>query len=153
MRRGGDKLRVATNGASIGALDQKLSRPEAANEQWRIDTESILNRFPVNSLLISTLVKGANELKAHKIEAEEEINEARVQTMVLTTQASVVRYLWCLGCCFLEKMELGFSVTGELPKEGSRLGEWLWFHVGHRNGLLRPFLPHLQSPLPIGYPN
>ncbi|MED6210569.1 hypothetical protein PIB30_065372, partial [Stylosanthes scabra] len=33
MRRGGDKLRVAVNGASIGAPDQKLSRPEAANEQ------------------------------------------------------------------------------------------------------------------------
>ncbi|MED6198202.1 hypothetical protein PIB30_063848 [Stylosanthes scabra] len=58
MRRGGDKLRVATNGASIGALDQKLSRPEAADEQWRIDTESILNLFSVNSLRISTLGKG-----------------------------------------------------------------------------------------------
>ncbi|MED6140534.1 hypothetical protein PIB30_094171 [Stylosanthes scabra] len=32
MRRGGDKLRVAANGASIGAPDQKLSRPEAADE-------------------------------------------------------------------------------------------------------------------------
>ncbi|MED6172222.1 hypothetical protein PIB30_048075 [Stylosanthes scabra] len=63
MRRGGDKLRVAANGASIGAPDQKLSRSEAADEQWRIDTESILNRFSVNSLSISTLVKGANELK------------------------------------------------------------------------------------------
>ncbi|MED6172950.1 hypothetical protein PIB30_054694 [Stylosanthes scabra] len=32
MRRGGDKLHVAANGASIGAPDQKLSRPEAADE-------------------------------------------------------------------------------------------------------------------------
>ncbi|MED6151838.1 hypothetical protein PIB30_086192 [Stylosanthes scabra] len=70
MRRGGDKLRIATNGASIGALDQKLSRPEAADEQWRIDTESILNRFSVNFLPISTLGKGANELKAHNFALE-----------------------------------------------------------------------------------
>ncbi|MED6200136.1 hypothetical protein PIB30_082276, partial [Stylosanthes scabra] len=65
MRRGGDKLRVAANGASIGAPDQKLSGPEAADEQWRMDSKSILNRFLVNSLLISTLGKGENELKAH----------------------------------------------------------------------------------------
>ncbi|MED6175179.1 hypothetical protein PIB30_075914 [Stylosanthes scabra] len=48
MHGGGDKLRVAANGASIGAPDQKLSRPEAADEQWRIDWESILNRFSLN---------------------------------------------------------------------------------------------------------
>ncbi|MED6136835.1 hypothetical protein PIB30_059485 [Stylosanthes scabra] len=53
MRRGGDRLRVAANGASIGVPDQKLSRLEAANEQWRIDSESILNRFSVNSVSIS----------------------------------------------------------------------------------------------------
>ncbi|MED6200703.1 hypothetical protein PIB30_087886 [Stylosanthes scabra] len=31
-RRGRNKLRVAANGASIGALDQKLSRSEVADE-------------------------------------------------------------------------------------------------------------------------
>ncbi|MED6153430.1 hypothetical protein PIB30_101942 [Stylosanthes scabra] len=45
MRREGDKLRVAANGASIGAPDQKLSRPEAADKQWKIDSESILSQF------------------------------------------------------------------------------------------------------------
>ncbi|MED6199681.1 hypothetical protein PIB30_078254 [Stylosanthes scabra] len=34
MRGGGDKLRVAANGASIGVPDQKLSRLEAADEQF-----------------------------------------------------------------------------------------------------------------------
>ncbi|MED6199574.1 hypothetical protein PIB30_077189 [Stylosanthes scabra] len=40
-RRGWNKLRVAANDASIGALGQKLSRLEVADEQWRIGAESI----------------------------------------------------------------------------------------------------------------
>ncbi|MED6164933.1 hypothetical protein PIB30_094903 [Stylosanthes scabra] len=34
-RRGWNKLRVAANGVLIGALGQKLSRFEVADEQWR----------------------------------------------------------------------------------------------------------------------
>ncbi|MED6139945.1 hypothetical protein PIB30_088570 [Stylosanthes scabra] len=62
MHRGGDKLRVAANGASNEVPDQKLSRLEAADEQWRIDTELILNRFSVNSLPISTSVRSDRTL-------------------------------------------------------------------------------------------
>ncbi|MED6197071.1 hypothetical protein PIB30_053307 [Stylosanthes scabra] len=54
-RRGRNKLRVAANGASIEALDQKLSRSEVADEYWRIGTELILNQFsgPILSIHFS----------------------------------------------------------------------------------------------------
>ncbi|MED6122435.1 hypothetical protein PIB30_039821 [Stylosanthes scabra] len=39
MGRGRQELRVAANRASIGALDQKLSRPEVGVSGGRIDSE------------------------------------------------------------------------------------------------------------------
>ncbi|MED6132889.1 hypothetical protein PIB30_022968 [Stylosanthes scabra] len=40
--RGRQELRVAVNRASIGALDQKLSRPEVGVSGGRIDSEPVL---------------------------------------------------------------------------------------------------------------
>ncbi|MED6184384.1 hypothetical protein PIB30_046990 [Stylosanthes scabra] len=64
MRRGHRELRVAANRASIGALDQKLSRPEVGVERERIDSESILEPILLNSLSFFSVVKKENELKA-----------------------------------------------------------------------------------------
>ncbi|MED6174923.1 hypothetical protein PIB30_073441 [Stylosanthes scabra] len=50
MRRGRRELRVAVNRASIGALDQKLWRPEVGASGERIDSNQFLNQFSTNSL-------------------------------------------------------------------------------------------------------
>ncbi|MED6124315.1 hypothetical protein PIB30_057824 [Stylosanthes scabra] len=43
MERGRQELRVAANRASIGALDQKLSRPEVGAGGGKIDTNQFFN--------------------------------------------------------------------------------------------------------------
>ncbi|MED6177596.1 hypothetical protein PIB30_099689 [Stylosanthes scabra] len=49
MERGRPELRVAANRASIGALDQKLSRPEVGVGGGRIDTNQFVYQFFTNS--------------------------------------------------------------------------------------------------------
>ncbi|MED6193255.1 hypothetical protein PIB30_017646 [Stylosanthes scabra] len=73
MRRGCRELRVAGNRASIGALDQKLSRPEVGVERKRIDSESILAPTLLNSLSFFLVVKKENVLKM----AIDELGDAR----------------------------------------------------------------------------
>ncbi|MED6219868.1 hypothetical protein PIB30_039718 [Stylosanthes scabra] len=49
MERKRQELRVATDRASIGALDQKLSRPEVGVGGGRIDTNQFVYQFFTNS--------------------------------------------------------------------------------------------------------
>ncbi|MED6146745.1 hypothetical protein PIB30_037562 [Stylosanthes scabra] len=50
MERGRQELRVAANRASIGAPDQKLSRPKVDVNSERIDSEQLSNQFLLSSL-------------------------------------------------------------------------------------------------------
>ncbi|MED6143991.1 hypothetical protein PIB30_011236 [Stylosanthes scabra] len=50
IRRGQRELRVVVNRASIGTLDQKLSRPEVDARGVRIDWNQFFNQFWLTSL-------------------------------------------------------------------------------------------------------
>ncbi|MED6174600.1 hypothetical protein PIB30_070542 [Stylosanthes scabra] len=66
MERGRQELRVAANRASIGALDQKLSRPEVGVRGGRIDSEPvlqpILNQLPHSFSCIRCGVSNAGSI-------------------------------------------------------------------------------------------
>ncbi|MED6186814.1 hypothetical protein PIB30_070339 [Stylosanthes scabra] len=63
MERGQQELRVAANRASIGALDQKLSRPEVGVSGGRIDSEPVLYQFSTSSHSLNSHKKERKWLK------------------------------------------------------------------------------------------
>ncbi|MED6184678.1 hypothetical protein PIB30_049826 [Stylosanthes scabra] len=62
MHEGRQELRIAANRASIGALDQKLSRSEVAVGGGRINTNQFFNQLFLNSLSFPSKRREENEL-------------------------------------------------------------------------------------------